>query len=296
MFDLQPGVGLEEVELVPGAGRRVEQKLEGAERGVADVPRDADGRLEDGFTGLCRQVRGRGDFHDLLEPALDRAFAFPEVTDAAMQIADDLNLDVPGARNQLLHVKRAGAERHLGFRDAAFPGGFEFVDVCDRPRAATATAGDRLEHDRRVLAQGLEELHRLGQADCFVRALNDRNASLARRLARAHLVAEQVEQVWGRTNERDPGVAAGAGELSRFGEESVAGVDGVAAGVVGGLDQTIDVEVRRDAQPVERDGFVGGVDVQRLRVVLGVNRHGRDAQVGRCPRDTDGNLATIGDQ
>ena len=230
---------------------------------------------------------GGGDFHDLLEPALDRAFAFPEVTDAAMQVANDLYLDVPGARNQLLHVERARAERHLRFRDAAFPGSFEFVDVGDCPRAATSAAGDRLEHDLGIVAQRFEELHRLGQADCFVRAVNDRHASLARRLSCAHLVTEQVEQVRGRANERDPGVAAGAGKLGRFGEKPIAGVDGIAAGVVCGLDQTVNVEVRRDAQPVERDSFVGGVDVQRLRVVLGVHCHGRDAR-GRTLRAQHG--------
>ena len=218
------------------------------------------------------------------------------MTDAAVQVADDLNFNVPGARNQLLHVQRAGAEGHLRLRDAAFPGSLEFVDLGHRPRAASATAGDCLEHDRRILAQKFKELHRLGQADCFVRPLNHRNACLASRLPGAHLVAEQVKQVRGRSDERDPGVAAGPSELRGLGQKSIAGMYGVAAGVAGGLDQTVNVEIRRDAQTVERDGFVGRVNVKRFRVVLGVNRHGRDAQIGRCPRDTDSDLAAIGDQ
>ena len=99
-----------------------------------------------------------------------------------------------------------------------------------------------------------------------------------------------------RANERDPGVATGASEVGRLGEEAVARVDRVAAGVVGCLDQTVDVEIRRDAQPIERRRLIGRVNMQGLRVVLRVDRHGLNAQVGGCPGDPDGDLPAIGDQ
>ena len=153
VLDLQTRVGLEEVEAVIGAVRRVEQELKRAQGRVADVASYADGGLDDGLAGCGLEVRGRRDLDDLLEPALDGALALPEMSNAAVEVADDLDFNVSGAGNELLDVERAGTECHLRLGDAAFPCRFEFVDAGHGAGAAAAAAGDGLEHDRGVITE-----------------------------------------------------------------------------------------------------------------------------------------------
>ena len=190
MLNLETGVGLEEVELVARAFGGVQQKLERPQRGVADIPGDPYRRLDDRVACRAPQVRRRRDFDDLLKSALDRAFAFPQVSDAAVEIANDLHFDVSRTWDQLLHVERAGAEGHLRLGDASFPGRLEIANLVDRPRTSSAAPGDRFEHDRRFSAQALEEAERFVQADRLVRPLDHRHACLAGGLPRANLVAE----------------------------------------------------------------------------------------------------------
>ena len=93
MLDLDPGVDLDEVEVVVG----VDQELAGARVDVAGGLGEPDGGLAEFRTDFQRQG-GRGRFLDeLLMPALERAVAVPAVDDVAVGIGQDLDLDVAGA-------------------------------------------------------------------------------------------------------------------------------------------------------------------------------------------------------
>ena len=73
------------------------------------------------------QGRGGSDLDDLLEAALDAAFALPQMRDAAFTVAEDLHLDVAGAGEKLLHVDLGTAERGAGLGPAALEGRVQLV-------------------------------------------------------------------------------------------------------------------------------------------------------------------------
>ena len=84
----------------------------------------------------------------------------------------------------------------------------------------------------------------------------------------------------GRADEDDARVLERLGERRVLGEEAVAGVDGLGAGLLEDLEDLLDVQVglggRRRAEQV---GLVGALDVQRVAVGLGVDGDGRDAEL-----------------
>ena len=100
-----------------------------------------------------------------------------------------------------------------------------------------------------------------------------------------------------RPDEGDPGVLARLGERRVLGQEAVAGVHGLGAGLAAHLEDALDVEValgrRRAAQQV---GLVGARDVQRVAIELGVDRHRGDAHLAQRADDADRDLAAVGDQ
>ena len=141
MLDLHPRVHLEEVE----AAVAVEEELDRAGVHVADGPRRGERRPDE----LGTQARGHGRrrrlLDDLLVPALDRAFALAQMEERAVPIAEHLNLDVPGADEELLEVDPAVAECALRLAR----GGRERVGQLplapDRPYALATPAGGSLD-------------------------------------------------------------------------------------------------------------------------------------------------------
>ena len=67
------------------------------------------------------------------------------------------------------------------------------------------------------------------QCHRMIEAADHRHAGLLRGMARPRLVAEQVEMSYVRTDEEQPGIATGFGEIAALGEEAVARVDGIAS-------------------------------------------------------------------
>ena len=68
-------------------------------------------------------------------------------------------------------------------------------------------------------------------------------------LFRGDLVAGHLEHVLGRADERDAGLGGRLCELGVLGEEAVAGVDGVGAGLLRDADDLADVEVGTNRMP-----------------------------------------------
>ena len=103
MFDLQAGIGFDEDE---GVVRllSIDQEFEGADIVVAGRLGEADGGIDDLVAQGGRKRRARRDLQQLLVAALDAAVALPEMGDGAGLIADDLDLNMAGARYQALGV------------------------------------------------------------------------------------------------------------------------------------------------------------------------------------------------
>ena len=124
------------------AGRVVKQELDGASRLVAKIRREAE------RSGAHRRPerpvdrRRRALLDDLLVTTLDRALAFAEMHKPAVRVAEDLDLDVPGAGYVPLEENPAVSEsvRRLtlgrGDRRVEIGGGLD-----DAHSLATATRG-----------------------------------------------------------------------------------------------------------------------------------------------------------
>src|SRR5581483_4933951 len=107
MFNLDARVHLDEVELAV----LVHQKFDGAGVDVADVGERAAEHLADFFAELWRDLRGRGFFEQLLMAALNTALALTQTGNGAVLVGENLEFDVAGMLDVLLHVKVAVAKR-----------------------------------------------------------------------------------------------------------------------------------------------------------------------------------------
>ena len=137
-------------------GFLLHQELECGEAAQFDGARHAQRRVDQAVAQSRRQSRRGCDLDQLLPVALKAAFALPQVGDFSGAVTDDLHFDVARFREEFFHVDIAVAERLHRFGAAALIGRFQFRDAAHLPHAAAATAGDGLDHDGAVRAQGLE--------------------------------------------------------------------------------------------------------------------------------------------
>ena len=126
VFDLEPGVHLQEVDLV-GPAVLTDEELDGAGPVVADAGGERDGALAEDGAGLGVDAGRRGLLDDLLVATLDRALPLAQVDHVAVGVADDLHLDVASPFDVGLDEHRAVAERRLGLTRAGGDGVGQFV-------------------------------------------------------------------------------------------------------------------------------------------------------------------------
>ena len=276
VLDLQPRIGLDEHER-PDAflARNVHQELEGAEVGVAFVLREPNRGVDDRASQVVVEARRRGDFDYLLVAALDAALTLTQVSDLAVLVAEDLNLDMAGPGQELLDIDICHAERGARLRLAALVRGFEVGGVFDDARAPTAASRHRLDDHRAPVQRG-QEVPGFIQRNRMIEAFQHRHARRHRRCPGPALVAEEFEMLGLRAHEFDSRIRATLGEARPFRQESVTRVNRTATRVLRGLHDGFFVQVRRRTDTVERAGFVGRSNVQAGRIVLGM--HGDRAQ------------------
>ena len=263
---------------------------------VARPGRQAAGALAHAAAQLGPDRHGRGLLDHLLVAALDRALALAQVDHVAVPVGHDLDLDVPGDRDVLLHehpvvaeglARLLAAELHRG-RKLAF-GGHD-------AHALAAAARGRLEQDRVADFPG-GGLRFLQIGDRRDRPGHDRHPGLHGQRLGGHLVAQGGDGRRRRPDEDQPGLADHFGELRVFGEKAVAGVNGGAAGLPRRVDDLLLAEVGlvRAGGP-DRDRLVRRQHVLGARVGLRVDGHGADPQAPAGADDPDGDLAAVGYQ
>ena len=273
MLDLKPRVQLDEV-VRPVGGQ---QELERSRIEVGD------GTACAGYVALHRvarrlvDCRRRGLLDQLLVPPLDRALTLTERQHAAVRIAEDLDLHVPGGRDELLEVQRAVAERRERLRTRAGKGVVEIFHSLDEPHALSSPSGRGLQEDRiPELVSGEPGLDHL---DRF-RAGNERNAGFGELALRLDLVAHAGHDVDVRPDEHQIVVHAGTDELQVFGQEADTRVNRVATRDLprrnhrGNVEIALDGGWRSDAHRsigetcVQRAGISGRIDGDRLDAEL----------------------------
>ena len=121
MLDLQPGVHLEEEELVTG-----HHELDRAGADIPDLTGQADRRRGHLVAQIVGDSRRRRLLNHLLVPALDRAFALEQVHHVAVRVPEHLYLDMPCLLEVALNEHGVVAE---GTGRFAFGRCYRFVEV-----------------------------------------------------------------------------------------------------------------------------------------------------------------------
>ena len=243
-----------------------------------------------------RQAGTRRDLDQLLVAPLDGAFALAQVTHAARAVADDLDLDMARARDQLLDEKVAVAEGAAGFRLAAGEGLIDLIELGDGAHPASAAAGDRLDHHRTAGTQGGQEIAGLVQAGRARGSGQHGNAGALGQQSRLDLVAEELENFGPRADESDTFLGAAMGELRIFTEKAVARMDRIATRGLRNGDDLIEVEIGGGARTAQGTALVGLARMQRGRIVLGKYRERADSKFGGGAHYPDRDFTAIGDQ
>ena len=264
------------------------------------VVTDRAAELQRGVEKLCAHAVGkvgrRGLFQELLVVALDRAVALEQVHEVAGAVAGELHFEMARIEDEFLEQDRAVAEGGFGFRFGSSKRGLEILGVVDAAHAAAAAAGGGL--DQHGKADPARLAHELGFALVVaVIAGHGRHAGRLRDPLRFDLRAHLLDRSCGGADEDETGGFAALHEVGVLRQEAVAGMDRVRAGLAGGGEDGVDVEIagacRRRADP---DRLVGGLHMRRLCVGVGIDGDGADAEPRAGSHDAERDLAAIGDQ
>ncbi len=239
----------------------------------------------------CRRL-----FHQLLEAALQRAVAGACDDDVAVLVGDHLRLDVARLVQVALDEALAATECGNGLARCRLEQLGDFLERAGHLHAAAAAAERRLDRDGHAVLLG-ERHHLVGVLDRIRGAGDQRRLGACGDMARGDLVAEVADRLRAGP---DPDQACIDDRLCEIGvlrKESVARVNGVGAGLLGGVEQLPEVEVGlRRGLAAEREGLVGESYVRRVGIGLGVHGHACKPGILGCPDHPDRDLPTIGNE
>jgi hypothetical protein len=238
-------------------GRYIDQELECPEIAVADALRKPHRGVDDPAAENVIQTRCGSNFDDLLKAALDAALTLGEMSDVTCAIAEDLHLDMTHARHELFDIDIGLAERGGGLGSATFEGRRDLVRGEHGACAATTAAGDGLDDHCTSGAEGGEEPARFVQRHRTVESPQHRHGCRDGSSASACLVAEQLQMRHVRSDEGQSGVGASLGEIGAFGQEAVAGMDGVTARLLCRGDNRLRIQIGSGAASGQRSILVG---------------------------------------
>ncbi len=294
MLDLDARIDLDEVEV---AAVGVEQELGGAGVVEADGPADREAGVQDAPADRGVEIRGRGDFHDLLMAALKRTVALVEVDEVAVLIADELDFNVARPRQEFFQEDIRDAKRGAGLAAGLVERFVERIRGERDAHAATAAAHRGLD-DHRIAELG-GELAGLGIGlDGRVAAGQHRHAGLLGDVPGRHLVAELFENFRARSDEDDAGLGTRPREVRVLREEAVAGVDRIDLMLLRQRDDAVDVEIGADrfAGLADAVRLIGLEAVQRKPVLMREDGDRADAQFVRRAEDANSDLAAVGNE
>ncbi len=297
VLHLQSRIDLEE----PEPAIRIEQEL--GRRRVVQARRASGPNREvvERRALVVGQTRRRRFLEQLLVAALDRAVAFAERDQRAVAVAQQLDLDVASRADLALQVDRPVAEGGQRFGGACGQRGRQLRRGRDPAHAASSPAGRCLDQQREAdtLGGGDDGLDRIGaiRRRRLERAGHDRHADRVRGPSRRKLVAQGIDRVGVRADEHQPGLGHEPGERGALGQEAVARMDRLRAGLQRRLDDPVGAQIavgrRRRTEPHRP---VGSGDMRRIDIGIGVHGDRRDAQVSTGPDDPQRDLATVGDE
>ena len=275
----------------------VHQEFHGSGVLVADLPGQAHGGVAQGMAHGVGQVHRGGDLDHLLVAPLDRAVALVQVHHVALLVGEDLHLDVLGVLDEALEEDGAVAEGVLRLRARLIEQPVQLLGRAHHAHAAPAAAVGGLDDQRE--ADTPRHLHGgVAVLDGLLGARQGGHLRPLREFPGRGLVAHLGQQLGARTDEGDAVVGTGAGELRILRQEPVAGMDGVHPLVERDVDDALDVQVGPDRALVriELIGLVGLRAMDGQAIFLRIDGNGPDAELVGGAKDTNGDLAAVGNQ
>ena len=291
MFHLQAGVHLDEEELAV-----FPQEFDGAGAAIFQLGNRFTHHFAHARPLGGVERRRRGFFQHLLVAALQRTIAFAQMDGAAMAIAEHLEFDVARLGKILLDINGIVAKGGLGFGFGLAHQRGQAGGIVDHLHATAAAARSSL-HQHRVTDD-------FGHRQCFFHGFDRAIAAWHQRQAQQgccalgfNLVAHLADMFRIRADPGDAMFLHDFGKTRVFGQETIAGVDGISLGDFGRRNDRRDVQIAvRRRRRANADGFIGQPHVHGISVGSGVHRHGSDTHFAAGTVDAQRDFAPVGDQ
>jgi hypothetical protein len=277
----------------------VDDEFDGASIGIMGEFGDLDGGLAHfvaELAVLALDQRRRGFFDDLLIAPLDGAVAFAEMDDVALVVREDLKFDVVRVFDEFFDVDTGVAEGFLSFGTGGMIAFDERDVVVGNAHAASTATGDGLDHDGVTNALGNGKGVLLVFHDAFGTG-RDGHTSFLGKGATDGLVLHRVHRARAWSDEPDVAAFADVGKVSVFGEETVAGMNGIDIRYFGGTDKAIDAQITLIAGGfTDANGLVGKLDMHGVGILVGINGDSTDVQLFASANNSDCNFSAVGYQ
>ena len=292
MLDLQARVDFKEVKLFR---RFIVKEFDRAGIPVRSRCRKALGRLIHRAAHMFREIRGRRFLDDFLIAPLHGAVALADGRDLARRRAENLHLDMAGARD--IFFEKDAAIAKVAFREMAdiVIGRAKFLLVLADADADAAAARRALQHDG--IADAVRRLHGLARPREKPRARQQRHARGFRERARRMLEAEAADLGGRRADEDDAGLLAGRCEVRVLRQESISRMHGFRARLLRCRENLLDGEIRLADRPFpEADSFVCVLHMQAVLVSLRIDGDAPDPHFLQRTFDAHGDGTAVGDE
>ncbi|GAA4010595.1 hypothetical protein GCM10022280_04810 [Sphingomonas swuensis] len=239
---------------------------------------------------------GRRFLDHFLVAALDAALALAEVEDVAVLVAEQLDLDMARALDELLDehpvVAEAGEALALGRLEAV-------AHVLFGPgeaHALAAAAGRGLHHHRIAdLARDPDRI--VGGGDVTEEARDDIHPGRLGEFLGFDLVAHRRNGIRRRADEGDVLGHQRLDEGGALGQEAVARVHRLGAGLLAGGNDEFGLEIAFACRRrTEANGLVGHPHVRGAGIGIRIDRDGLDAHALGGADHPAGDFAAVGDQ
>ena len=252
--------------------------------------------LAHGFAGSVRDKGRWRLFNHFLVAALNRAFAFVEVQLIAMGVANELDFDVAGLFDEFFDEHAIIAKAVARFVAAAAKALEGLFVVVGHTQALAAAARAGLDHHR--VANAFGNLHCFfGRLDGVVHARNTVHACFAGQFFGLDLVAHGSNRIVLGADEGNALFLAALGKFGVLAQKSVARVNGLCAGGLGGGDDHVSQQIAFAAgRRPDAHGFIGQGYVARLFVRIRIHGHGGNAHFAGGGDNAAGNFAPVGNQ
>mmetsp|Transcript_37608 Transcript_37608/g.57626 ORF Transcript_37608/g.57626 Transcript_37608/m.57626 type:complete len:264 (+) Transcript_37608:1067-1858(+) len=238
VFYLKTGVHLQEEEILV----LVHQELHGTGGEVPTGGRQLDGLGSHLVTSCLVKGGGGGLLNDLLVSSLDGALSLGEVDVVAGLVSEDLELNMTGVFNVLFNENSSIAETRNSFILRQLESLESFLIVEGNSHSLTTTSSGGLDHDGVSDLVGDPE-NVLVLLDLAEEAGNGVNLGVGGQFFGLNLVSHRLDSFGRRSNEDDVVILQLLLEHGVLGQEAVAGVHGLGAGLLHDIEDGVHHQV-----------------------------------------------------